>query len=106
MQIIIENNEVVEAVKLYLLHRYGLIVEDPEEIDPYSSIEKRWTAEAPMSENPPRPVVDLRGATEWLPVFNPDDVLRRRPQPARDVKASANEEGCMRDREKSRRYGR
>lgn len=69
MQVIIEHAEIVEAIRIYFLNKYGMVVTGAYTTYPYKqgrprNIETIWAVEVPFAENHQRPKKQLHGAAE------------------------------------------
>ena len=69
MQVIIEHEEIVQAIKDYMWRKYGMVVTKAYTTFPYKrgrprDVETIWAVEAPLAKNHPRPVAQLRSALE------------------------------------------
>lgn len=60
MQVIIEHDEIVEAIRQYMWRQYGMVVTTAYTTYPYTrgrprDVETIWAVEAPLAKNHPRP---------------------------------------------------
>ena len=67
MQVIIEHDTIVEAVREYMWRKYGMVVSAESPVNSMSIIERIWAVEAPFAKNQPRPNdQQFRSAAEAL----------------------------------------
>ena len=69
MQVIIDHDEIVEAIRQYMWRQYGMVVTTAYTTYPYKrgrprDVETIWAVEAPLEKNQTRPVTQLRSALE------------------------------------------